>query len=365
MQRLNLAKQNQQHILDITCKVLETGGLIIFPTETTYGVGVDATNPVAVEKLLQYKSRREGKPLSIAVSSQEMAAQYVRLTDQAVASYQQFLPGPVTVVSESLGNVAPGVASEFGTLGIRIPDYPLIVKLVSQFGKPITATSANMSGGKRPYDIDSLLADLPAKQQSLIDLVLDAGKLPPNPPSLVIDTTLSAPVTLRERDDLTPTQLTTLESDSPEMTARIAGTYLLKYWTELTSRGLIIGLDGELGTGKTVFTKGAAAFLGVNEALASPTYTYIESYDFSRHEVSGRLHHCDLWKIQNEAELKLLEIETLLGPRQLVIIEWWDQVADWILPLLQKKHIPLLQATLTDADNTEQRTITINEQHAK
>lgn len=347
--------------------VLAAGGLIIFPTETTYGVGVDATNPAAVEKLLRYKSRREGKPLSIAVDSPEMAAEYVQVNAQAAAAYRQFLPGPVTVVSISRGAVAPGVASEFNTLGIRIPDYPLILDLVKQYGKPITATSANMSGGRRPYDIPTLLSQLPAKQQQMIDLILDAGTLPPNPPSLVIDTSFSTPVTLRSRDTTQSNaqNTTRLTSDSPEMTQRIAGTFLLKYWSEISSTGLVLGLDGELGTGKTVFAKGAADFLKVQEKLTSPTYTYIESYDFSRHGVSGKLHHCDFWKIASQEELQQLEVEKLLGPGQVVLIEWWEQVAVWLQPMLLSAQIPLLHVTIQDLGTPDERSIQIHETHVK
>ncbi|MEX0895866.1 MAG: L-threonylcarbamoyladenylate synthase [Patescibacteria group bacterium] len=369
----------QQSAIQQATAILSAGGLIIFPTETTYGVGVDATNPAAVQKLLKYKSRREGKPLSIAVSSVAMAAEYVAVNDQAAAAYQQFLPGPVTVVSQSRGRVAPEVASEFNTLGIRIPDYPLILQLINAYGKPITATSANMSGGKRPYDIDSLLSQLPKKQLGLIDCVLDAGKLPPNPPSLVIDTSFSAPVTLRARDErasdersldsdeegLDSAAPTTLVSDSPEMTERIAGTYLLKYWNDITSRGLVIGLDGELGTGKTVFAKGAADFLKIQDKMSSPTYTYIESYDFPRHGVRGQLHHCDFWKIASQDELRLLGVDTLLGAKQVVLIEWWQQVAQWLLPQLTIKNIPLVQILIQDPNKGTERRIQIDESHAK
>ncbi|OGJ41784.1 MAG: threonylcarbamoyl-AMP synthase, partial [Candidatus Pacebacteria bacterium RIFOXYB1_FULL_44_10] len=133
--------------------ILSSGGMIIYPTETTYGLGVDATNERAVQKLLQYKKRRDGKPLSIAVADIQMAEKYVVLNNVARNVYKQFLPGPVTVISSGKHRVATFVESNHGTLGIRISSYPLVNEIVYAFGKPITATGANASDQKRPYSI--------------------------------------------------------------------------------------------------------------------------------------------------------------------------------------------------------------------
>lgn len=333
MKTLNLAKTPRAEIISQATTALKAGGLIIFPTETVYGAGVDATNPQAVKKLLAYKSRREGKPLSIAVSNQKMAEEYVELNQQAKKIYERFLPGPVTVVSKSRGRVAPGVASEFETLGVRIPDYELILDLVAALGKPITATSANASGKKRPYTLDDIWQNLSGKQEKLVDLALDAGQLPPNDPSSVIETTLSTPTTLRagkisqtnaaEFADEASEQA--LISSSEAETQKIAGTLMLKNWEKLKKQGLVIGLDGKLGAGKTIFAKGVAKFLKIREKITSPTYSYIEEYEYQRHGVKGNLYHLDLWKIENEAELERLEIEELLGKKNVVVIEWWEQ----------------------------------------
>ena len=83
MQIIDCANTPVKDIIATTTEVLSRGGLVLFPTETTYGAGVDATNPAAVEKLLAYTSRREGKPLSIAFTNQHMAKKYVDINDQA------------------------------------------------------------------------------------------------------------------------------------------------------------------------------------------------------------------------------------------------------------------------------------------
>ena len=362
-------------------RVLRAGGLIIFPTETTYGAGVDATNQAAVDKLLAYKTRREGKPLSIAVTDLAMAQQFVEVNESAQKIYDQFLPGPVTVVSKSLGKVATGVASEFGTLGVRIPDYPLVIEIVKKLGHPLTATSANASGKKRPYSIPDLLNTLSEKQKSLIDLVLDAGTLPPNPPSVVIDTTLSTPVTMRagiledairqstvdvgnqalgNRAECTVYDTfaqTTLISSSEAETKSIAGRLLLKHWNDVKETGLVIGLNGPLGAGKTIFVKGLAEFLQIKEPVVSPTYTYMQEYHFVRHGVKGKLFHLDLWKIDSAEELARLELKELFQPNTVVAIEWWGQVKSWLPQLLRLKN--LIEVNIID-DDSQQRKLSIS-----
>ncbi len=352
MQILKLKKDNQKNVLEVAKKVLAAGGLIIFPTETTYGAGVLATSEIAVEKLLTYKSRREGKPLSIAVTDQSMASEYVDLNEQAKALYQQLLPGPVTVVSQAnLGKLATGVVSEFGTLGVRIPDYQFVLNLVRELGKPITATSANGSGKPRPYSIETMLKHLSAKQQSLIDLIIDAGTLPNNPPSTVIDTTLSTPITLRQGAiEITNKDATTLQSKSIEETKRIAGQLCLQHWDAVGKHGLVFALDGPLGAGKTVFAQGVAQFLGITERLTSPTYSYIQEYDFKRHQTNGMLYHCDLWKIDSAEACERLELEALLGPNKIVVIEWFAQVESYMAPLLAKNECKLVRVKLGETE---------------
>lgn len=346
MKTINLNNTSLETVIKETCAVLQSGGLVLFPTETTYGAGVDATNPQAVDKLLAYKSRREGKPLSILVANKDMAKQYVEVNEQADKLYNQFLPGPVTVVSKSLNKVANGVTSEFGTLGIRIPDYDLMLKISESYGKPITATSANASGKKRPYTIDDIFNNLSEKQKGLIDLILDAGTLPKNDPSTVIDTTLSVPVTLRKSDrsehkqeSETDTKTTTIFSNSEQVTKDIAGRILLKHWNDITDKGFVIALDGDLGMGKTIFTKGSAKFLNIEDTIKSPTYSYIEEYDYIRHQTKGQLFHLDMWKVEDENMFERLEIDKLIKPNNVVIIEWFSQIEPFIKPLLQNVKV--------------------------
>ncbi|MFH2118214.1 MAG: L-threonylcarbamoyladenylate synthase [Candidatus Paceibacterota bacterium] len=351
MKIIKLTAGSAEATIKQAVEVLRHGGLVVYPTETVYGVGVDATNPIAVEKLLQYKSRREGKPLSIAVADQQMAEQYVQLTEQANQLYQQFLPGPYTIISRGSGRVAPGVESEFGTLGIRISDYPLVIQLVKKLDKPITATSANASGRKRPYALADIFDHLSAKQKSLIELVIDAGELPRNEPSTIIDTTLSTPLTVRGKQNEKDQVFTTF---SDQETRELAGKLMLKYWDQIGKKGLLIGLNGELGAGKTVFTQGIGQFLKIAEPITSPTYTYLHEYDFSRHGTRGKLYHLDMWKIDTSADFRQLQMEQLLKPGNVVTVEWWQQVMDFW------PNEPNLLLTITEIDE-ESRKITLKE----
>lgn len=362
MNQIQLTAQNQAKVVQQASEILAQGGLVLYPTETVYGAAVDATNQAAVNKLLQYKSRREGKPLSIAVTDSAMAREFVEINDQATKLYQQFLPGPMTVISKvkQTSGLAIGVASEFGTLGIRISSYPLVSALVKRFGKPITATSANASGKRRPYSIDQILNSLSAKQRSLIDLIIDAGTLPTRPPSTVIDTTLSTPVIFRQGTLLeTAATSTKLSSNSEAETKQIAGKLFLKHWDHLQHGPVIFGLNGPLGAGKTIFAKGLAAFLGISAVLVSPTYTYIEEYPFQRQTTEGTFFHIDAWKVDSEEQFQLLQFENLLRPNAVIALEWYSQVAPWVTKQLVKHRHQLITVALEDTN--EQRKLTINE----
>lgn len=303
-------------------KALNHGGLVIFPSETTYGAAVDATNPQAVAKLNAYKKRPTGKPYSIAVSNIEMAEKYVELNATARNLYQNFLPGPVTVISTSKHTVALGIESELGSLGIRIPGYPLVINIVTMLGHPITATSANASYQKRPYKISDILENISDKQKGLIDLIIDAGELPHNEPSTVIDTTLDDPAILRQ-GEIKLKDTDELLSRSEENTKNIAKELWQKYADYSGKRPIVFALQGEMGAGKTQFTKGLAKAMGLSEAeIVSPTYALHEDY--------GQLQHIDAWRMQNPDELNTVGFAKMLTDKSVVSIEWADRVADVI-----------------------------------
>ena len=337
---LNSATADEiEAVLDQASVCIKQGGLVIYPTETTYGIGVDPGSQSAVDKLLQYKSRREGKPLSIAVSDKTTALRYVEINEQAQKFYERFLPGPYTVVSNlnPQANIDQLVASEFGTLGIRIPDYPLVLQWLKKLNQGITATGANASDKKRPYQISDILEELSERQRQLIDLIIDVGPLPKNEPSVVIDTTLSAPLTLRGQLPTTTQVASIFQSHGEVETKALAGRLLLKNWNLLREKGLIFGLNGELGMGKTIFAKGVAEFLQIQEAITSPTYSYLNEYAYQRHQTQGTFYHLDAWKIDQAEELQSLKLEKLFSANNVLVIECWQQIAAWLPIHIQRQ----------------------------
>lgn len=343
---------NRADIIKTVSNCLKNDGLVIYPTETVYGIGASAVSAKAVDKLLKYKGRREGKPLSIAVTDQKMAEKYVEINEQALKFYKNFLPGPFTVISKSKNQVDSRINSEFGTLGIRIPDYTLIVDIIKDFGQAITSTSANASGKKRPYKIQDIFDGLSEKQKSLVDLVIDAGELPKNEPSIVVDTTLSTPIALR--GSLKNNEGEILWSNDEDETIELAGRLLLNHLNDLQKSGLVIALNGQLGMGKTIFAKGVAKFLGIQETISSPTYSYINEYSYKRLATEGVFYHVDAWKIDSQEELNFLKIEKLIKKNNVVVIEWFEQIAKWLK--LDKKTSLL---TLNFSEENNQRKILI------
>ncbi|MGB9637639.1 MAG: L-threonylcarbamoyladenylate synthase, partial [Microgenomates group bacterium] len=218
MRVIRLTTKNQQEIINQTLAVLKAGGVVIFPSDTVYGLLADATNPKAIDKLLAFKDRPAGKAISVFVTDKKMAEKYVILNQNANNVINNLLPGPFTVVckyrfagqnlqpeteanfknannqkipnlaaakssivrSPNLKTIDPRLPAENGTLGIRIPDFPLMNKLVSIFGLPLTATSANLSGKPPVHSIPTILKTLSQKKKLLLDLIIDAGTLPKN-----------------------------------------------------------------------------------------------------------------------------------------------------------------------------------------
>ncbi len=319
--------KNDNKAVDIAIRILKKGGLVIYPTETVYGIGADATSLKAVQKLTRYKNRPFGKPYSIAVTDQKMANLFVELNPTAENLYEEFLPGPLTVISNGRHKVASGVESEEGTLGIRIPDYKLVIDIVKKLGKPITATSANASYKKRPYKISDILENISDKQKGLIDLIIDAGELPKNEPSTVIDTTLDDPTTLRQGEIRLARENKVL-SKNEEDTQNIAKEIWQKYEIHKGRRAIVFALQGEMGTGKTIFTKGLARAMGINELVTSPTFALENEYRIP--DTKYVLHHFDAWRLEKSDELKALGFEDLIKNKSVISIEWAEKVSDTI-----------------------------------
>lgn len=321
---MRISKYDKNSV-DLAFDVLQKGGLVIYPTETVYGIGADATNAKAVKKLTEYKARPFGKAYSIAVADPKMASEFAELNPTAQKLYKEFLPGPMTIISKGKHKLAFGIESEEGTIGIRIPDYKLVIDIVKKFGKPITATSANASYKKRPHKVSDILENISGKQKKLVDLIIDAGELPHNEPSTVIDTTLDSPITLRQ-GEIKLSDKNEVLSKNEENTQNIAKELWQKYETHQGKRTIIFALQGEMGTGKTIFTKGLARAMGITELVTSPSFALENEYKTG----AEKLFHFDAWRLKKTDELKTLGFEELVKNKSVISIEWAEKVADSI-----------------------------------
>ncbi|WP_176451482.1 MULTISPECIES: L-threonylcarbamoyladenylate synthase [unclassified Halorubrum] len=149
------------------------GELVVYPTETVYGLGGDALDPDAVERVFDLKRRDRSNPLSLGVASVDDALRYARPTEFAVAFARAFLPGPVTVVVERGDAVPDALTAGSDRVGVRVPDQPVARALLRETG-PLTATSANVSGTgsvTRPDDLDDRILEG-------VGAVIDDGEAP-------------------------------------------------------------------------------------------------------------------------------------------------------------------------------------------
>jgi L-threonylcarbamoyladenylate synthase len=174
--------------------VLAAGGLVAFPTETFYGLGADARNPEAVRRVFKVKGRPPSKPVLVLVDSVAMAESLVEtVPSQARMLMERHWPGPLTLVFRSRPGVGEDLTAGTGTVGIRMPGHPVALALVRALGAPVTAPSANPSGGPPPTTASDVLSALDGR----IDLVLDGGATGGGPPSTVADVTVDPPRILR------------------------------------------------------------------------------------------------------------------------------------------------------------------------
>ncbi len=127
-------------------EILKKGGLIAYPTDTIYGLGVDIFNQTAVEKVFALKGRDFNKPLSIAVANFEMIERIAEISKNQRAILKQLLPGPITVLLKKKKEVSNLITANSELVGIRFPDNQWAIKIIKMAKFPITATSANLSG---------------------------------------------------------------------------------------------------------------------------------------------------------------------------------------------------------------------------
>jgi len=314
-------------------EAIKKAGLVICPSDTVYGLLCDATNEEAVKKLIAFKNRPPGKPISVFVADFKMMKDYVDVNEKQMSLLKQLLPGPLTVVLKSKHRVSKLLESEKGTLGVRIPQHQLINKLIHEFGRPVTATSANLSGRSPHYQVETLLKQLPASKKKLIDLIIDKGKLPRNKPSTVIDL-IDSNLKIIRHGDVVFKNTKTFISNSVIQTKQLGKYIINKSLNQINNKPLVMIIEGDLGVGKTVFIKGAGESLGINN-IVSPTFVIYYEYQTKNPQVKN-FYHFDLYQIQEKEEFKYLGIEKLLKPGNVLCFEWGEKAGE-IINILRSK----------------------------
>ncbi len=142
MQRPYIDKEDLNQALE----TLKAGGLILYPTDTIWGIGCDATNPEAVEKIFALKGRDKGKSMIILLGNDNQLQSYVSEVPEVAYELLEATDKPLTIIYSNAKNLAANVVAEDGSIGIRVVNHPFCEQLLQRFRKPIVSTSANISG---------------------------------------------------------------------------------------------------------------------------------------------------------------------------------------------------------------------------
>ena len=179
---VSINPQNPQaRLIRKVVDILRDGGLLVYPTDTYYGIGCDLLNPKAIERIYQLKRRDHSKPFSFICSDLTNISQYAKVSNYAYRTMKRLLPGPYTFILEGSKLVPKIMLTKRRTAGIRVPDNAICLALVSELGHPIITTSATTAEGESFHDA-SLIHDHLGRQ---VDAVIEGGPVSGEPSSVV------------------------------------------------------------------------------------------------------------------------------------------------------------------------------------
>ncbi|MGB5749127.1 MAG: L-threonylcarbamoyladenylate synthase [Desulfobacterales bacterium] len=180
---ININQLNpQQRLILKVVEILKTGGVVVYPTDTYYGIGCDIMNKKAIERIYQLKQRSKSKPFSFVCSSLKNISRYAKVSNYAYKTMKRLLPGPYTFILEGSKLVPKIMLTKRKTAGIRVPDNPICLALVKELGNPVITTSATMPDGTIFHDA-SLIHDYFGNR---IDVVIDGSIVPGQPSSVIM-----------------------------------------------------------------------------------------------------------------------------------------------------------------------------------
>lgn len=191
-----VVKENNPESSQKAASVLREGEIIIYPTETLYGMGALALNEESVKKIFKIKERSYGKPIPILVKDEEMLSRFVEVTEEASRLIDKFLPGPLTLVLRQKKNLPDLISAGTRKAAVRISNYRFVRRLFDFVSEPLTSTSANLSGEGNLFNFDEIYRTFKGE----VALIVDSGSLPQSRGSTVIDLTVKPPRIVREGD---------------------------------------------------------------------------------------------------------------------------------------------------------------------
>ena len=175
--------------------VIFAGGVIVYPTETFYGLGADPSNPAAIRKLFAIKDRQQDQPILLLIKDAGQVRNWAaEIPAKAEELMRQHWPGPLTLVFKAKGYVLPELTAGAGTIGLRVPGSALTVRLLAFLGTALTGTSANTSGGPSPRTAEEAMEAV----GSAVDLIVDGGMTAGGKPSTVADVSAGQVIVIRE-----------------------------------------------------------------------------------------------------------------------------------------------------------------------
>lgn len=173
---LKLAKlEYMKEEIQKAVEVLRKGGIILYPTDTVWGIGCDATNQEAVAKVYEIKKREDSKSLVLLASDMDMICRYVKEIPEMAVQLVEVNDKPMTIIYPGAMGLAPNAIAEDGTVGIRIPMMDFCCQLASRLGRPIVSTSANISGEPTPKKFAEIPQQIKDAVDHIVDPALEAG----------------------------------------------------------------------------------------------------------------------------------------------------------------------------------------------
>ena len=185
-------KLDNRYIIE-AANIIKNNGTVVFPTETVYGLGANALSSEAVSKIFEAKGRPQDNPLIVHVANKDISGLVLNIPEVAKELINKFWPGPLTIILEK-NNIIPDVTSAgLSTIGIRMPNNEIALKLIELSNKPIAAPSANISGRPSPTEVERCVQDLTGK----VDYILGGLRSEVGVESTIVDCTVIPPIVLR------------------------------------------------------------------------------------------------------------------------------------------------------------------------